>query len=67
MNEVIERLETKIAFLEAANGDLSDAVYRQQKELEALRGRVAQLVSRVDELASKPRDWKPEEEVPPHY
>ena len=67
MNEAIERLEIKIAFLEAANVELSDAVYRQQKELDALRERIAQLVNRFDELANKPGEWTAEEEIPPHY
>ena len=40
MNEAIERLEMKVAYLEVANTELSDAVYRQQKELDALRERL---------------------------
>ena len=31
--EALERIETKIAFLESANAELSDVVYRQKKEL----------------------------------
>ena len=46
MNESIERLELKLAFLERANQELSDVVYRQQQELEELRTRVA-LLGRV--------------------
>ena len=32
-SEEIERIETKIAFLESANVELSDVVYRQQQEM----------------------------------
>jgi uncharacterized coiled-coil protein SlyX len=65
--DVVERLEMKIAYLEAANGELSDVVYRQQKELEALRERMTSLVGRVEELHTKTREWTPAEEKPPHY
>jgi len=67
MNEVIERLEIKIAFLEAANVELSDAVYRQRKELDALHERLTHLVSRIDELTNRPGEWTAREEIPPHY
>ena len=50
MNESIERLELKLAFLERANQELSDVVYRQQQELEELRTRVALLETRVDAM-----------------
>jgi uncharacterized coiled-coil protein SlyX len=65
--DTIERLEMKIAFLEAANSELSDVVYRQQKELDALRDRMMSLVGRVDELQNKTREWTAAEEKPPHY
>jgi SlyX protein len=37
----IEQIEIKIAYLEQANAELSDVVYRQQQELESLRGQLA--------------------------
>lgn len=33
----LEQIETKIAFLERANAELSDVVFRQHREIEALR------------------------------
>jgi SlyX protein len=66
MND-IERLETKIAFVEAANAELSDAVYRQQKELDAVRAQLQALLGRVEELQHKSAEWAPQDEVPPHY
>jgi SlyX protein len=66
-DEAIERIELKIAFLERANHELSDVVYRQQRELEALRVRLAATVTRIDELRHEPRPYTQEEEKPPHY
>ncbi|HLS82655.1 MAG TPA: SlyX family protein [Steroidobacter sp.] len=66
-DETIERLELKIAYLERANQDLSDVLYRQQRELEELRSRLALLASRVDSLKSQEPAYTPEQERPPHY
>jgi uncharacterized coiled-coil protein SlyX len=62
-----ERLETRMAFLERANSELSDVVYRQQLEIQALRLRLEVLAQRLEaaEPAAEPRT--PEEERPPHY
>ena len=66
-SEAIERLETKIAFLESANVELSDVVYRQSLEIQALRVRLDALAQRV-EAAQTPETLRtPEEERPPHY
>jgi uncharacterized coiled-coil protein SlyX len=46
--ETLERIETKIAFLESANAELSDVVYRQKKEIDELRARLAALSERLD-------------------
>jgi len=37
MNERLDQIEIKIAYLEQANAQLSDVVYRQRQEIEALR------------------------------
>ncbi|MBC7983535.1 MAG: SlyX family protein [Candidatus Obscuribacterales bacterium] len=67
MSDAIERIELKIAFLENANTELSDVVYRQQQELIALRERLGMLSNRFDDLESKPPDWSAADEKPPHY
>ncbi|CAN0273955.1 unnamed protein product, partial [Phaeothamnion confervicola] len=36
-DSALERIELKIAYLESANQELSDIVYRQQRELDHLR------------------------------
>ena len=66
-NEAVERIELRIAYLENANNELSDVVYRQQQEILEMRERMGLLVNRFDELENKPRDWTASEEKPPHY
>ena len=63
----IERLETKISFLERANNELSEVVYRQHREIEALRTRLEALAERVGSLQAQDEPRAPEDERPPHY
>jgi SlyX protein len=66
-SDAIERIETKIAFLESANVELSDVVYRQQQEIGALRARLDALTQRVEAAQTPDIPRSPEEERPPHY
>lgn len=67
-SETIERLETKIAFLESANLELSDVVYRQQQEIRALCARVDALTQQLVSASQAPATPRsPEDERPPHY
>jgi uncharacterized coiled-coil protein SlyX len=66
-HEMLERLELKIAYLERANHELSDVVYRQQRELEELRARLIALAHRLDEATHLQRPCSEDEERPPHY
>ena len=62
---MLELIQVKIAFLERANADLSDVVFRQQRELEAMSLRLEALAQRLaaqDEARQIPGD-----ERPPHY
>ena len=63
----LEQIETKIAFLERANAELSDVVFRQHREIEALRERVNALVERFEAAQSADPPRGPEDERPPHY
>ena len=63
----LEQIETKIAFLERANAELSDVVFRQHRDIEALRAQIAGLAARVDAAQSDAAARTPEEERPPHY
>lgn len=66
-SQLVERLESKIAFLERANNELSDVVYRQHREIQALRARLDALAQRFDSITSADEQRTPEDERPPHY
>lgn len=66
-DETLERLELKLAYMERANQDLSDVVYRQQREIAALRDQIAALVSRVEAIRAEGQQYTVEQERPPHY
>jgi SlyX protein len=65
--DTVERLELKLAFLERANAELSDVVYRQHKELEALREGFRALAEKLDSRQNSEPVRRPEDERPPHY
>jgi uncharacterized coiled-coil protein SlyX len=65
--DTLEQIETKIAFLERANAELSDVVYRQQQEIETLRAHIASLAARLDSPPAEQGEYTPEQERPPHY
>ena len=66
-DEALEQIQTKIAFLERANTDLSDVVYRQQQEIRALNARIKAVSERFDTAQAEERQRPPEDERPPHY
>ncbi|AMN45701.1 hypothetical protein ACG33_00975 [Steroidobacter denitrificans] len=63
----MEHIESKIAFLERANMELSDVVYRQQQELEELRMRLSLLATQLESLRGEDPTYTAEQERPPHY
>lgn len=68
--QALEQIQTKIAFLERANADLSDVVYRQQQEIRGLDARIKELLSRLDAAQSEQpqSEQSPtDHERPPHY
>lgn len=67
VQEAIERLELKIAYLERANAELSDEVYRQRQLLDGLTARHADLLRRLDESTSPAPITDLLSEKPPHY
>jgi SlyX protein len=66
-SEPLEQIEIKIAFLERTTAELSDVVFRQHRDIEALRAQVAALAARLDAVQSDTVVRAPEEERPPHY
>ncbi len=67
MSERLDDIETKLAFLEQANSELGDIVYRQKQEIDALRDQLATLASRIEAAQVQPTRYTAEEEKPPHY
>jgi uncharacterized coiled-coil protein SlyX len=68
MNQRLDQLEIKVAYLEQANAELSDEVFRRRQEIEALREQLAALTGRVEAAQSQPQTpYSPEDEKPPHY
>jgi SlyX protein len=65
--EALEQIQTKIAFLEQANADLSDVVFRQQLEIRALAARIKEVSERLTAAQSEERLRSADDERPPHY
>lgn len=65
--DTLEQIETKIAFLERANIELSDVVLRQQQDIEALRAQITVLAGRIEAAQADTTVRTPEDERPPHY
>ncbi len=66
-NEALERVQIKIAYLERANAELSDVVFRQQQELQALAAQIRELADRLQTAQTPERARTLEDERPPHY
>jgi len=65
--EFIERIELKIAYLERANNDLSEVVYRQQQEIDALRAELTVMNGKMETAMTEATVYTAEQERPPHY
>lgn len=65
--EFVESIELKIAYLERANNDLSEVVYRQQQQIDALRVELATLTGKMEAAMTEQTAYTPEQERPPHY
>lgn len=65
--DIVERIELRIAYLERANNDLSEVVYRQQQEIDALRAELAIVSGKLEGALSEQTRYTPEQERPPHY
>ena len=66
-DEALEQIQTKIAYLERAASELSDVMFRQHREIQALE---AKLNAVVDRLSATQPDEVPrpaDQEKPPHY
>jgi SlyX protein len=66
-SEALAQIQAKITFLERANAELSDVVFRQQQEIQALAARLKYVCERLQTLPSGNDERTPEDERPPHY
>jgi SlyX protein len=66
-DETLEQMQTKIAFLERAASELSDTVFRQHKEIQALEAKLNAVVDRLSAAHADDGPRPPEQELPPHY
>lgn len=66
-DETLEQVQIKIAFLERAAAELSDVVFRQHKEIQALEAKLKALSDRLSGAQSDDSPRSPEQERPPHY
>jgi SlyX protein len=62
----VEAIESKLAHLERALQELSDVVYRQQREIDSALELNRQLRRQVESLEDRPAD-PGAVEIPPHY
>ena len=62
----IEAVEFKLAHVERAVQELSDVLYRQQQQLDAVLALHQRLRQQVEEIDDRSADASPVE-IPPHY
>jgi uncharacterized coiled-coil protein SlyX len=65
--DALEQLQTKIAYLERANADLSDMIFRQHQDIKALEDKLKELSQRLNAALSAWNEQEPVEQRPPHY
>jgi SlyX protein len=63
----LDEIQTKIAFLERANSDLSDVVFRQQREIQALAAKLQEFSARLQAAEAGDAARAAQDERPPHY
>jgi len=68
MNEErVVKIEAKIAFQENIIKDLSDTVYNQQKQIDALHETLKHLINHNKDSSSIATRGHLKDEIPPHY
>ena len=70
-DDIIERIELRLVWLESANQEMSEELYRQQREIEVLRLRLGKVQARLDEALAEAAEehspFDPAVDRPPHY
>jgi SlyX protein len=65
--ESLEQVQSKIAYLERAVVELSDVVFRQHQEIQALQAHLTAVKERLDGAVLAEAAATAEQERPPHY
>ncbi len=60
-------LETRIAFLEDTVDTLNQLVYQQAKEIDQFNQAMQNMTQHMKQVQSDISEFKPQDEVPPHY
>lgn len=63
----IDELETRLAQQDQTLIELSDELYRQQRQIARLETELRQLVDRMQTVSTPEPASSPTDEVPPHY
>ncbi len=63
----IDELETRLAQQDQALLELSDEIYRQQRQIARLETELRQLVDRMQSVSTPEPASGPADDVPPHY
>ena len=63
----IDELETRLAQQDQTLLELSDELYRQQRQIARLETELRQLVDRMKTVSTPEPASAPTDEVPPHY
>jgi SlyX protein len=66
-DDTLEQIQTKIAFLERGAAELSDVVFKQHQEIQALQAQLTMVSDRLNTIQSDQSPRPAEEEPPPHY
>ncbi len=60
-------LETRIAFLEDTVDTLNKLVYQQTKEIAEYQDALKTMSKHMKQVQSDIQEFKPQDEIPPHY
>ena len=66
-DEALEQIQTKIAFLERATSELSDVMFRQHGDIQALEAKLKAIMDRLSGAQFDDPPRPPDQEKPPHY
>jgi uncharacterized coiled-coil protein SlyX len=66
-DDSLEQVQSKIAYLERSIAELSDVVFRQHQEIQALEAKLKAVRDRLNGMSVDEASATEEQERPPHY